>query len=130
DFYIRVNHLLDSRHIIRPNRSLSSPTSRRDWEWFLDVCAMKINEANQSTRYVSPIKTYLSEHYDQDVTLEDAARSVDLSPHYFSHLFKKDFGETFIDYLTKLRLNTARELIRKDRYSLQEISSMIGYKDP
>src|SRR5699024_6481086 len=130
DLYIRVKHLLDSRHIILPNRSLSSLTSRRDWEWFLDVCAMKINEANQSKRYVSQIKTYLSEHYDQDVTLEDAARSVDLSPNYFSHLFKKEFGETFIDYLTKLRLNKAREFIQKNRYSINEIISMIGYKDP
>src|SRR5699024_2579700 len=73
---------------------------------------------------------YLSAHYDQDVTLEDVASSVDLSPNYFSNLFKQEFGETFIDYLTKLRLNKARELIRENRYSLKEISFMVGYKDP
>src|SRR5699024_8801505 len=130
NLYIKVKHLLASRHITLPNHSLFSLKSDDDWAWFLEICAMTTNEANQSKQYVPQIKAYLSAHYDQEVTLEDVASSVDLSPNYFSNLFKQEFGETFIDYLTKLRLNKARELIRENRYSLKEISFMVGYKDP
>ena len=55
---------------------------------------------------------------------------MNLSPNYFSNLFKEEFGETFIEFLTKTRMENAKELIGENTYSLKEISFMVGYKDP
>ena len=60
--------------------------------------------------------------------LEDAAREVGLHPTYFSKLFKEEMGISFTDYLSKVRVEAAKLLMRSD-YSLAEISQMVGFND-
>ena len=55
---------------------------------------------------------------------------VNLSPNYFSNLFKEEFGETFIEFLTKTRMENAKSLIEENVYSLKEISFKVGYRIP
>jgi len=75
-------------------------------------------------------KGYIEAHYAKGMALEDVAAFVNLSPNYFSNLFKEEFGENFIEFLTKTRMEQAKELIEENSYSLKEISFMVGYKDP
>ncbi|WP_052770458.1 helix-turn-helix domain-containing protein [Paenibacillus sp. IHB B 3415] len=73
---------------------------------------------------------YISQKYKEDISMEQTAEYVNLSPHYFSKLFRQHAGETFIDYVTRLRINEAKRLITGDHLNLKEICYEVGYKDP
>jgi two-component system response regulator YesN len=76
-------------------------------------------------------KAWLAERYREELSMEDAAEHVGLSPFYFSKLFKQHVGETFIDYVTRLRIDRAKELIAGDAdLSLKEVCFEVGYNDP
>ncbi|MGI6148041.1 MAG: PocR ligand-binding domain-containing protein [Limnochordia bacterium] len=72
--------------------------------------------------------SFIRTHYREDLVLEDAAREVGLHPTYFSKLFKEEMGISFTDYLSKVRVEAAKLLMRSD-YSLAEISQMVGFND-
>ena len=74
--------------------------------------------------------SYIRENFKNDITLEDVSQYVNISPHYFSKLFKDETGENFIDFLTNLRISTAKELIKNSVMSVKEICYEIGYGDP
>ena len=66
----------------------------------------------------------------KDISLDDVSREVDISPYYFSKLFKQETGKNFIEYLTEIRLKNARELLQDSRLSIKEICAQSGYSDP
>ncbi|AKX94950.1 HTH-type transcriptional regulator YesS [Moorella thermoacetica] len=72
---------------------------------------------------------YIEANFSQDLTLEEVARQVYLSPCYFSKLFKQFKGLNFIDYLTKVRLKAARELLLNTKLPVAEIATRVGYRD-
>ena len=69
-------------------------------------------------------------NYKNDISLDDVSRSVDISPYYFSKIFKEATGENFIDYLTGLRIDKAKELLENTDLSMKEICSEVGYSNP
>lgn len=73
---------------------------------------------------------YMKEHYSEKITLNSLAESVGFSKYYISRLFKQHMGVTIIDYLIKVRLDKAKELLRDGEYSIKQISFMVGYSDP
>ncbi|ACT00512.1 response regulator [Paenibacillus sp. JDR-2] len=76
-------------------------------------------------------KSYITDHYADDLSLEVVADYVQLNPHYFSKLFHERCGITFVDYLTQVRISKAKELLAADfEQSLKEISMRVGYRDP
>jgi two-component system response regulator YesN len=75
-------------------------------------------------------RDYISRNYCNDITLEDVSREVNISPNYFSKLFKDETGSNFIDYLTALRIEKAKKLLADSRYVNKEICYQIGYADP
>lgn len=128
--YIQIQQVLVEQNITLNNRSLSSLQSNQDWHSYLALCSMKISEFYQSQQSMKKAKKYIELNYNRAITLEDAAASVNLSPNYFSNLFKATYGENFIDFLTKVRMEKARKLVLKDEHSLKEISYFVGYNDP
>ncbi|MFC0215080.1 helix-turn-helix domain-containing protein [Paenibacillus chartarius] len=79
---------------------------------------------------VERARMYLAECYKSDISLEQTAEYVNLSPFYFSKLFKLQTGETFIDYITRLRINEAKRLLELEELSFKEICYEVGYNDP
>lgn len=73
---------------------------------------------------------FIAAHYAQSLTLEQVAAHVALSPPYFSRIFKQEMGCTFIEYLTRARMDEARRLLRTTTLSLAEISYAVGYQNP
>ena len=55
---------------------------------------------------------------------------VDISPYYFSKLFKEDTGVNFIEYLTSVRIQEAKRLLLDGERSIKDICIEIGYQDP
>ena len=73
---------------------------------------------------------YLNKNYNENITLDDAAKSVNLSYHYFSKVFKDEVGKNFVDYLTDLRIEKSMSFLENNRWSIKEVCHKIGYNDP
>lgn len=71
-------------------------------------------------------KDYMSE----DISLNTVALDVGMSPSYFSSIFSKEMGKTFIEYLTEVRMEKAKEYLTCSAMKTSEIGYEVGYKDP
>lgn len=75
-------------------------------------------------------KTYIADHYkDEEISLNTVAAQVFLSPSHFSRIFSKEEGITFVEYLTKVRMEKAMEMLAATNMKIADISSEVGYKD-
>ncbi len=83
-----------------------------------------------SNHIVKATQEYLESHYAEDISLEDMAEQVNISPQYFSKLIKKTTGFNFIDWLSMLRVKKAKELLTNSNLTVKEVCFMVGYKDP
>lgn len=128
--YISIQNIFEKRNLVEELYSISSLQTNKDWHSYLEVCCLKVQEYYQSKQSMAKAKEYIETHFGDEVALEDVANLVNLSPNYFSNLFKEEFGETFIESLTRIRMERARELIEENTHALKEISFMVGYKDP
>ncbi|MBU5212388.1 response regulator [Bacillus oleronius] len=112
------------------------PIQEEQWIISLRQFVMKAVElvqawrANHQKGYLQTAKEYIENNYEKNISLEEVADFVELSPFHFTKMFKEKFGVTFIDYLTDVRLEHAkRELIHTNK-SLKEICYSVGYNDP
>lgn len=83
-----------------------------------------------TNKIVQVTKDYLEAHYSEEISLENIAEQVNISPQYFSKLIKKNTGFNFIDWLSMLRVKKAKELLTNSNYTVKEVCFMVGYKDP
>lgn len=86
-------------------------------------------EDNNADNTMKKAVEYINEHYTENITLADAANYVALSSGYFSSMFKQYTGEKFIDYLSKLRINKAIDLLTNSNIKITAIANLVGYKD-
>ncbi len=75
------------------------------------------------------IKEYIGANYTKDISRDDIARFVNISPSYVSVVFKKIEGKSVMGYVTELRINEAKRLLSEKKYSCQEVSAMVGYNE-
>lgn len=86
---------------------------------------------SKKRQLIERAKKYILENYvDPDLNLSGTASAIYLSPSYLSVLFKKETGETFIDYITKTRIEKSKELLRLYDLKTYEIAQKVGYSDP
>ena len=78
---------------------------------------------------VEKAEAYIREHFTEDITLNDVAAHVSLSPAYFSGIFKKEKKLTFSDYLRSIRLDRALELLKETDMSILSVCQSVGYKN-
>lgn len=71
-------------------------------------------------------KTYMLD----EISLNTIAAEVGMSPSYFSSIFSKEMGKTFVEYLTEIRMDRAKELLMCSSMKTSEIGYEVGYKDP
>ncbi len=81
------------------------------------------------TRPIRLAKEYVLQHYQDPITLEKVCEEVELSVSYFSSLFKKETGENFVRFLTRTRMERAKELLAQTNLSVAEICMQVGYSD-
>lgn len=107
--------------------------SLRDWFTgkIIEACINIQNKRKeQSVNVIEAAKDFIKDNYSKNISLEDVSKNVDVSPYYFSRIFKGDTGVNFIDYLTSVRIEKAKELLSASNYSMKEICVMVGYSDP
>lgn len=77
------------------------------------------------------VKKYLQHNYMiYGVSLDSISDILNINSSYFSLLFKKSFGVNFVDYLTELRINAAKELLKDPFLTMAEVAGMVGYENP
>ena len=74
-------------------------------------------------------KLYIRKHFSEPITLEEVSDAIGFSVNYFSTLFKKETGEGFAKYLTRIRMEEARAFLRDTRQPIAEICKGVGYGD-
>jgi two-component system, response regulator YesN len=86
---------------------------------------------NYYKKLADNIKKFIHEHYKENISLESVAHELAFHPNYISRIFKEEFGENFIDYLTNYRIAVAKELLRDQmRHNVFEVAGMVGYSNP
>lgn len=92
--------------------------------------AVQGEKANRVSSVIEEAMHYIDANYNQDLRLKDVAEDVAISPQYFSRIFKLELGVNFIDYLTNVRIEKAKTMLKADEMSIKEICYEIGYNDP
>jgi two-component system response regulator YesN len=133
-YSLSVEQVLDFDFITLTNAPKSS--SVEQLKELLTSFSIKASEQLSSSSKDDPktllnkIKTYIENNYYKDVTLDFIAHKFYISKTYFSQLFKKEVGITFINYLTRVRMNHAEQLLKNNNLKVYEIARMVGYSDP
>lgn len=83
----------------------------------------------ENSKPIRLAKQYINEHYNQALTLEMLGVKIGLNPTYFSTVFKKETGKSFIDYVTEVRIQNAKQLLLDTDLSILEIAEDVGYND-
>lgn len=73
---------------------------------------------------------YILEHYAEDISLDDVAKEVNLSSYYFSRFYKEEAGINFSDKLVNVRIDKAKELLKREDLSIKDVCFMVGYMEP
>ncbi|MCM1175967.1 MAG: response regulator [Blautia sp.] len=75
------------------------------------------------------IRSYIADHYKEDLSLQDVAGAMRYSDAYFCKIFKKYFNRSFIVYLNELRIEKAKPMLEDAVRNIKDISSEVGYRD-
>ena len=98
-------------------------------EYARTIDLMREAAESESAKPVRIAKAYIDEHYGDKIVLEDLAELVSLNPVYFSVLFKKETEMNFSSYLTHVRMEKAKELLRTTNETIAAVGAKVGYKD-
>ncbi len=85
---------------------------------------------NRADTLIDDALAYIGKNFQNDISLDDVSRTIDISPYYFSKLFKEKTGVTFVEYLTRTRMEKAKELLRDSENSIRDVCFAVGYQDP
>lgn len=135
-------------HLLREMRELQMlPGEQEEALWqrlqrsldLKDLLSLIVSLIGQSRACLSSKKTsellmmtaqnYIQRHLGDDFGIEELADHLGISTSYFCLLFKNHFGETFVEYLTKQRIELAKCLLRESERSIAQIGSEIGYQE-
>lgn len=120
--YSWAKHLQKEKHTQNPIDNI-----------FIDVYNRFLRQKSAKKKipdWVKEVKQIIQDQIDSNLTLTELSRSLDINPSYLSREFSKHFGNlSFGEYIRKLRIEKAMELIRMKRYSLTEIAYLTGFSD-
>ena len=77
---------------------------------------------------ISRAKQYIQDHQDEDLSLSQVAKAVNTSTFYFCKLFKKVTGLNFTDYVSRLRIEKAKNLLLNPNLRISEIAYEVGFQ--
>lgn len=90
---------------------------------------LKPVEPEDMNQALEKVKTYIETHFKEELTRESLASEVFMNPDYLSKLFKKNTGSSLMDYVTKVRIERAKELLERTVLTISEIAIETGYSN-
>ncbi|WP_372662442.1 response regulator [Cohnella sp.] len=131
DYGIKVESVIGDR-----TRLLDGMLEAPDWPSLQKQCQdlakgvqfyLNVTKTTLKEKVVQEIKAYLESHYHENIQLDQLAERFDLSPSYISHLYSKSTGQTILEYVTLLRIQKAKQLLRESSFKISKISDNVGY---
>lgn len=94
-------------------------------------CIRKMQQGSaQENDTVAAICEWIEREYTRNISLNDIAAMVHMSPAYVSHLFKVSRGRSIVQYITDLRMARAVYLLKNESYKVGQIAQLCGYTNP
>ncbi|TDQ37192.1 helix-turn-helix domain-containing protein [Aureibacillus halotolerans] len=97
-------------------------------ELTLNYLEKKPEQAQNGT--IEQVKKYCIDHLDQELSLHAVADIVHLSPRYVSRIFKQETELNFVDYVTNLRMQKAKQLLVESNSNVEQVANSVGYHNP
>ena len=126
--YFSPDNSLETKH--QEIFSMEHMYQIQEWlvEYFENLISQSTGSYNQKKRKeVIDAFRYVNMHLERKITLDEIASHLYLNPSYFSRLFKKEVGETFVEYVTRMKIARAKELLEQTDESVGKISERLGY---
>jgi two-component system response regulator YesN len=95
----------------------------------LSLSKLAEDKTQKNLGQIRQAKIYIEENYMKNITLEDLGSYLGFNSSYFSSLFKKETGVSFVEYLSKIRIEKAKELLKEPGLRIQDVCLMVGYND-
>jgi len=130
EWAFRLKQALEDEGVSLRDANVLAAETKADFLDLIRHFTEKVILQGEGNDPISKAKTYIHDHYRESFSLEDVADYVELTPTYFTKLFKEQTQQTFIDYVTDFRIEKSKELLRQTNLSLKEIAYEVGYKDP
>jgi len=96
-------------------------------------CVIEFRDAATGSKYSDIIvkaQEYIKKNYsDKDISLHTVAKEVSISPNHFSTIFSRETGETFISYITGVRIEQAKVLLKTTQLRTSDVGYDVGYND-
>ncbi|OCT11822.1 hypothetical protein A8709_28560 [Paenibacillus pectinilyticus] len=91
---------------------------------------MQVIDQKREKKSIQQVKSYIIENYREEITLGKMADLVFMNANYLSELFKIQCNINFIDYVTQVRIDKAKSLLKNSSYRTYEVGELVGYDDP
>ncbi len=115
-------------------KSINTVESTKTYLEELFLFALTVRDNISNDRYgdlIEEAKKYIAQHFQEsDFSLNKIAVEIGISASYFSSIFKQKTGQSFVEYLTKMRIEKACELLKCTTLRTAEIGEQVGYHDP
>jgi AraC-like DNA-binding protein len=89
---------------------------------------ISLQQQNSEPRAITDAKQFIEQHQSDDVRLKDVARAVNTSTFYFCKLFKRATGLTLTEYLSRVRVEKAKNLLLNPNLRVSEIAYAVGFQ--
>lgn len=129
DLYSPAIQILQDIYSKAENKAISNPfwLSSRLFEFLCLLCSQNFNKENNDLGIIGRAKEYLNNHYTDQIGIKNTADYLQVSPSHLSREFYKKLGEKPVEYLTRLRLKKAIDLLSTTALKIEDISSKCGF---
>lgn len=126
-----LDELFTHDQITKEIGSLIVPDQLKSWltDKITKICSRQGKGSSKHRQVVDFMTSYIHENYAEDLTLSDLSDKVFISRNHLSIIFKNITGETFNNYLTRVRIEKARELLLERKMLVYEVAEQVGYKN-
>ncbi|MFW2504176.1 response regulator [Clostridium diolis] len=97
--------------------------------FFIERIEKEINVVYQQILLISKIKKYIDDNYSEELSLQLVADKFHLNKNYFCQYFKKETNKNFVDYLTEVRIEKAKKLLKLENLSSSEVAGKVGFNN-
>jgi two-component system, response regulator YesN len=95
---------------------------------FYQICSrMEHKEENKNKSSIEFVAAYIEKNYDKDLNLTLLSEKVFLSTPYLSKIFKEEYGKTIKQYISEIRMEKAKELLKNPNLKIIDIAEKVGY---
>lgn len=133
-YNVEFESIISSRDVHPVDALMNAETilDIRNWfDEFVDRLVKYISQTRSNTERseITLVKHYIADHIQENITLDKAAKLSNISKCYFSSIFKKQVGESFTDYVNKVKMEKAKELLLESDLRTYEVAERVGISD-